>query len=215
MEVWMIDFNQYAAKRFLAGYLSLALDELAEGQTIHYTDMKRLLGGKYEAYDKEDRADLSFPVSEKAKEWDRKRGDLLRRIGFAINRKQLTTNGKRSDKENEQRRQFNIEAERLLESYSEFIEGHPADEQGFIIYEGSFEAPWNEPHLAALEVIEEFPLPRLKKPGEFHEDSHRQELQRRYLQDLLDELEGRPEDAPQGKTRSFLLEKIKGGYNQW
>lgn len=211
----MIDFNQYAAKRFLAGYVSLALDELDKGQTVCYADMKRLLGGKHEAYDKEHRADLSFPVSEKAKEWDKKRGDLLRRIGFALNRKQLTTSGKRSHKEYEQRRQFNIEAERLLESYHELIGVNPADEEGFIIYEGSFEAPWNEPHLAALEVLEEFPLPRLRKRGEFNEDSYRREIQRRYLQELLDELEGRPEEAPQGKTRSFLLEKIKGGYNQW
>lgn len=211
----MIDFNQYAAKRFLAGYVSLALDELDKGQAVYYADMKRLLGGKYEAYDREYKADLTWPVSEKAKEWDQKRGDLLRRIRFALNRKQLTASGKRSAKENEQRRQFNIEAERLLESYHELIGINPADEAAFIIYEGSFGAPWNEPNLAALEVLEEFPLPRLKKPGEFHEDSHRREIQRRYLQELLDELEGRPEETPQGKARSFLLEKIKGGYNQW
>lgn len=211
----MIDFNQYAARRFLAGYVSLALDELEKGQTVYYADMKRLLGSRYEAYNREARIDLSLTVSKRAMEWDEKRADLLRRIGFAINRKQLTTSGKRSDKEKEQRRQFNIEAESLLESYHELIDLNPADEASFIIYESSFEAPLSESHRAAMEVLEEFPLPRLKKRGEFGEESYLRDLQRRCLQELLDELEERPKDTARAESHSFLLEKIKGGYNQW
>lgn len=211
----MIDFNQYAAKRFLAGYVSIALDELGEGRTVYYADMKRLLGGRYPAYDRDAKADLTVAVSERAKEWDQKRTDLVRRIGFALNRKQLTDGIGRDAKEVERRRQFNIEAEGLLESYRESIEGTP-DEAGFIIYEGSFEAPWDEPYMAAQEVIEEFRLPRLKRPGEFGEESYHQETQRRHLQELLDELEGRiaePSEAPDRASPVALLRKLNKYFN--
>lgn len=167
--------------------------------------MKHLLGSSYDAYDKEAKTDLSIPASKEAVEWNGKRDDLMRRIGFAINRKQLSA---------ETRRQFINEAERLVESYRERIEGTP-DEAGFINYEADIHAPANEAYQAAREVIEKFPLPRLKKAGEFGEDSYRREIQRRYLQDLLDELEGRPKETPKGKTRSFLWDRLKRQGDQW
>ncbi|MCJ8151863.1 hypothetical protein [Shinella sedimenti] len=201
----MIDFNQYVAKRLLAGCTSIALDELAGGQTVHSTDMKRLLGSSYAAYDEEAKTDLSISASKAAIEWNDKRDDLMRRIGFAINRKQLSA---------ETRRQFVNEAERLVESYRERIEGTP-DEAAFIVYEADIHAPANEAYQAAREVIEEFPLPRLKKTGEFGEDSYRREIQRRYLQDLFGELEGPPEEEPKGETRSFLLDRLKRQDDIW
>lgn len=201
----MIDFNQYVAKRLLAGCTSIALDELAGGQTVHSTDMKRLLGSSYAAYDEEAKTDLSIPASKAAMEWNDKRDDLMHRIGFAINRKQLSA---------ETRRQFINEAERLVESYCERIEGTP-DEAAFIFYEADIHAPANEAYQAARAVIEEFPLPRLKKTGEFGEDSYRREIQRRYLQDLFGELEGPTEEEPKGETRSFLLDRLKRQDDLW
>lgn len=201
----MFDFNQYVAKRFLAGCVSIALDELNDNQAVHYTDMKRLLSGDYDAYNKERDKDLSISVSKDAMDWSQKRDDLMRRIGFAINRKQLSS---------ETRRKFQREAELLLESYRERIEG-TTDEAGFINYEADIYAPANEPYQAAREVIEEFSLPRLKKAGEFGEDSYHRELQRRYLQDLLDKIEGRPVACLESKPSSSWLDKLRNRHDQW
>lgn len=202
----MIDFNQYVAKRFLAANVSLALDELAEDGTIYYSDMKRLLGDRYTDYDKDAKVELSIPVSDVAEAWAKRRDELMRNIAFAINRKQLTDCQQRSEKVKQRRQEFNIEAETLLESYRELIEG-TNDEAGFINYEDWFHAPIDEPHRAAQSVIEEFPLPRRKKPGEYGEESHRRETQRHYLQELLDALEGREPEKPESvPERSVLRE---------
>jgi hypothetical protein len=201
----MINFNQYVARRFLAGSVSLALDELEDGNAVHYSNIKRLLGDRYAEYDRQAKADLSIPVSEAAEDWAKRRDDLMRNIGFAINRKQLTDGQQRSEKEKQHRRQFNIEAEALQESYREIIAG-TTDEAGFINYEDWFETPIDEPHRAAQAVIEEFPLPRRKKPGEYGEEPHRREAQRHYLQELLDALEGKEPELPEpAPKRSFLL----------
>ncbi len=200
----MIDFNQYVAKRFLTANVSLALDELAEDGTIYYADMKRLLGDRYREYATDAKVDLSIPVSDAAEAWAKRREELMRDIGFAINRRQLTDGPQRSEKEKQRRQEFNIEAEKLLESYREFIEG-TTDEVGFIIYEDWFEAPLDEPHRAAHAVIEEFPLPRRKKPGEYGEEGHRRETQRHYLQELLDTLAGREPEAPEPAPERSVL----------
>jgi len=207
----MINFNQFVAKRLLAGYVSIALDELDAGAILPPARMKRFLGNRYAAYQDEAEKDNSVSVSAYALEWDAKRAKLLRSINLALVSRQISHDRPRDEKEWQRRRKFNVAAEELLESYRESIEG-TTDEAGFINYEASYQAPADEPYGEALDVIDEFRLPRLKKRGEFGEDAYKREIQRQYLQDILDELEGRAKrvemaDASRFRDRMERLRK--------
>ncbi|WP_440981030.1 hypothetical protein [Shinella sumterensis] len=208
----MIDFNQYAAKRLLLGYVSLALDGLENDQIVPQSDMKQLLGSRFAAYETEFKTDITPSVSEQAKGWNERRTTLMREITLAENSKRLTRERPRNAKETALRRKFNAEAEKLLEAYREYIE-HTTDHAAFINYESSFEAPFDEPNMVAFEVIEEFPLPRLKKASEYETESYRRETQRHHLQELLDQLEERAEEKSEPQRRPAWLDRQKYRYN--
>jgi len=143
-----------------------------------------------------------------ARQWADKRDDLMRRITLMINRNLVGANAPRTAEVTERRTAFLVEAERLLDTYRENIEG-TNDEAAFINYEGWTRAPSDEPYATAQSVIDEFWLPRLRKSGKEEFWQYRSEMQRQFLQDLLDELEGRtPEPQPVGsgdRIRALLL----------
>lgn len=203
----MINFNQFVAKRLLAGYVSIALDELHAGVTLTRARMKRFLGSRYTVYQDEAEKDISVSVSAYALEWEAKRAKLLRSINLALASKQISHDNPRDEKETQRRRKFNVAAEELLESYRESIEG-TTDEAGFINYEAWFQSPADEPYGEAMEFIDEFRLPRLKRRGEFGEDAYRREIQRQYLQELLDGLDGK-EQRIEVLDRSRFRERLK------
>jgi len=183
-----MDFQQYMEKRFLIATILNAIDDLHTKKVkVPEATMKKLLpDAAYVTYCDAARQSMQVAISADAELWSKDRNALMREINLALNRGKISK---------EQKREFNLRAETLLERYHEILSMQPSDEVGFINYENSFAAPADEPFMKAQEVIEEFWLPRKRQVGEFNESQHRLYIQEESLTEFLDQLEGRAVSA--------------------